>query len=66
MEAPVRAYMSRPAISADASVTLREVERLFYKHHIGRLPIVKDRKLQGILTRWDYIQYQKNQAGLES
>jgi tRNA nucleotidyltransferase (CCA-adding enzyme) len=66
MEAPVRAYMSRPAISADASVTLREVERLFYKHHIGRLPIVRDRKLQGMLTRWDYIQYQKKQVGLES
>ncbi|MDR1248105.1 MAG: CBS domain-containing protein [Treponema sp.] len=66
MRAPVKAYMSKPAISADASVTLREVERLFYKHHIGRLPIVQDRKLQGMLTRWDYIQYQKKQAGLES
>jgi tRNA nucleotidyltransferase (CCA-adding enzyme) len=66
MQAPVKAYMSKPAISADASITMREVERIFYKHHIGRLLIVEDRKLQGILTRWDYLQYQKRRDGLES
>jgi tRNA nucleotidyltransferase (CCA-adding enzyme) len=66
MRAPVRAYMSKPAISADASITMREVERIFYKHHIGRLLIVEDGRLRGILTRWDYLQYQKRRDGLES
>jgi tRNA nucleotidyltransferase (CCA-adding enzyme) len=62
MQAPVSAYMSKPAISAEASITMREVERIFYKHHIGRLLIVEDDKLQGILTRWDYLQHQKSRS----
>jgi tRNA nucleotidyltransferase (CCA-adding enzyme) len=66
MKAPVRAYMSKPAVSAEASITMREVERIFYKHHIGRLLIVQDHRLQGIVTRWDYLQHQKRRDGLES
>jgi tRNA nucleotidyltransferase (CCA-adding enzyme) len=66
MKAPVRAYMSRPAISAEASITMREVERIFYKYHIGRLPIVENGRVQGIVTRWDYLQYQKRRDVLES
>jgi tRNA nucleotidyltransferase (CCA-adding enzyme) len=62
MKAPVRAYMSKPAITAGSSLTMREIERIFYKHHIGRLPIVKDDKLAGIVTRWDYLGYKKNQG----
>jgi tRNA nucleotidyltransferase (CCA-adding enzyme) len=62
MHAPVSAYMSKPAISAEASITMREVERIFYKYHVGRLLIVEDNKLQGILTRWDYLQYQKSRS----
>jgi tRNA nucleotidyltransferase (CCA-adding enzyme) len=65
MKAPVKAYMSKPAVSAEASITMREVERIFYKYHIGRLPIVEGRRLQGMLTRWDYLQYQKRRDGLE-
>jgi tRNA nucleotidyltransferase (CCA-adding enzyme) len=45
---------------------MREVERIFYKHHIGRLLIVEDNRLQGILTRWDYLQYQKRRDNLDS
>jgi tRNA nucleotidyltransferase (CCA-adding enzyme) len=66
MQAPVKAYMSKPAVSAETSITMREVERIFYKYHIGRLLIVEDRKLQGILTRWDYLQYQKRRDDLGS
>ncbi|WP_010261473.1 CBS domain-containing protein [Treponema primitia] len=62
MKAPVRAYMSKPAVTAGSNLTMREIERIFYKHHIGRLPIVEDRKLLGILTRWDYLQYRKRQV----
>ena len=59
MQAPVKAYMSRPVISAGSMVTLREIERIFYKHKIGHLPILDEGKLQGIVTRWDYLQFQK-------
>jgi tRNA nucleotidyltransferase (CCA-adding enzyme) len=59
MQAPVKAYMSRPVISAASTVTMREIERIFYKHKISHLPILDEGKLQGIVTRWDYLQFQK-------
>ena len=62
MKAPVKAYMSKPAISAGSMVTMREIERIFYRHKIGHLPILDDGKLQGIVTRWDYLQFQKESA----
>ena len=62
MQAPVSAYMSKPAITADSSLTIREVERLFYRHNIGHLPVTENNHLAGILTRYDYLQYQKRKG----
>jgi len=59
MQAPVKAYMSKPLISAGSMVTLREIERIFYRYKIGYIPILEDGKLLGIVTRWDYLQFQK-------
>ena len=59
MHTPVKAYMSRPVISVGTMATMREIERVFHKHKIGHLPILEDGKLLGILTRWDYLQFQK-------
>ena len=60
MHAPVKAYMTRKIVTAEKHITIREVERIFYKHHIGHLPIVEDKKLLGIVTRWDYLQFKKD------
>jgi len=59
MQSPVKAFMSKPIISANGAATLREIERVFYKHKISHLPILEEGKLQGIVTRWDYLQFQK-------
>ena len=59
MKLMVKAYMSRPAISAGATLTMREIEKIFFKHHIGHLPIVEDGRLLGIVTRRDYLEYRK-------
>jgi tRNA nucleotidyltransferase (CCA-adding enzyme) len=64
MQYPVKAFMSRNVISSAPSITMREVERLFYKYHIGHLPIVEDDKLTGIVTRWDFLEYQKRRSRL--
>ncbi len=60
MHAPVKAYMTRKIITAGPEITIREIERIFYKHHIGHLPIVEGRKLIGIVTRWDYLQFKRS------
>jgi tRNA nucleotidyltransferase (CCA-adding enzyme) len=65
MNAPVKAYMTRNVIISDGSITMREVERIFYKHHIGHLPIVEHGELQGIVTRWDYLKYKKRQGSTD-
>jgi len=62
MQAPVKAYMSKPVISAGSMVTLREIERTFYKYKISHLPILEEGKLLGIVTRWDYLQFQKRSS----
>jgi len=65
MQSPVSAYMSKPAITAESSLTMREVERLFYRHHIGHLPVTENNRLAGILTRYDYLQYQKRKSSAD-
>jgi tRNA nucleotidyltransferase (CCA-adding enzyme) len=65
MSSPVRAYMIRNVISASPEITMREIERLFFRHHIGHLPIVRNNALAGIVSRGDYLRgrMQPNFAG---
>ena len=59
MHAPVKAFMSKPVISTGSMATIREIERIFYKHKISHLPILDEGKLLGIVSRWDYLHFQK-------
>ena len=59
MQSPVKAYMSKPVISIGSMTTMREIERLFHREKIGHLPVLDDGKLQGIISRWDYLRYHK-------
>ncbi|WP_017471776.1 CBS domain-containing protein [Amphibacillus jilinensis] len=45
--------MTRDAITCDPNQTVREAGELMAKHQIRRLPIVKDRKLIGIVSLGD-------------
>jgi tRNA nucleotidyltransferase (CCA-adding enzyme) len=65
MQSPVKAYMSKPVISAGSAATMRDIERIFHKEKISHLPILEKGKLFGIVTRWDYLQFQK-QLSLDS
>jgi tRNA nucleotidyltransferase (CCA-adding enzyme) len=64
MHAPVSAYMSKNIICSHPEITMREVERLFYKNHIGHLPILEEDTLAGIVTRWDFLEYKNRRKGL--
>lgn len=64
MHAPVKSHMTRNVITSDGRITMREVEHLFYKHHINHIPIVEEGILQGIVTYGDYLRYKQNQGVL--
>lgn len=52
-KALVRDWMSRNVITVSPETTLPEAHRLMTEHKIRRLPVVKDGKVIGIVTRGD-------------
>ncbi|WP_216828311.1 CBS domain-containing protein [Alkalihalobacterium elongatum] len=60
--APVKAYMSSKVVSIDPDTSLEEIQTIMIKHDIGRLPVVDQGKLVGILSRTNVIEILHNQA----
>ena len=57
MEAPAKAIMSRKLITIEYDRNAIEAARLMIKHDIGRLPVMQDGKIIGIITRSDAMLY---------
>jgi len=57
MHAPVRAYMKKNPITSAPETGLRDIEKLFYQHDIGHLPVIDDRGLCGMVTRSSYLSF---------
>ncbi len=57
MKAPVHAYMTREVVTAAPDTTVAEIERLMFRHNIGRLPVVDAGGLAGIVTRTDLLSF---------
>jgi nanoRNase/pAp phosphatase (c-di-AMP/oligoRNAs hydrolase)/CBS domain-containing protein len=57
LSAPVKAYMSRNVVSISPGKSPVEAVRLMVKHDIGRLPVVQDGRIIGIVTRSDAMLY---------
>lgn len=57
MNSPVKAFMSRKLILITTESSVTEATRLMVKHKIGRLPVLKEDKLIGIITRSDIMRY---------
>jgi len=53
LKAPVRAYMSTNVIKIEADKSPMQAVNLMVRHDIGRLPVISDGKLAGIITRSD-------------
>jgi len=53
--APVRGYMTRNVVTLSPSTPLPEIERIMIEHDIGRLPVIDDGRLVGIVTRSDIL-----------
>jgi nanoRNase/pAp phosphatase (c-di-AMP/oligoRNAs hydrolase)/CBS domain-containing protein len=57
LEAPVKAFMSPNVITIEPGKSPQQATRLMVKHDIGRLPVVEDGKIIGIITRSDSMLY---------
>ncbi len=55
MNAPVKAYMTREVITIDSESSIQEAQEKMVNNNIGRLPIIKDGKMIGIVTRTDVL-----------
>ncbi len=55
MQSSVKGYMSKNVISGTKDITIRDVEKLLFKHNVGHLPIVRGRAIIGMITRTDYL-----------
>ena len=55
MQASVGQKMSRPVIAVNAEEPLAEAVKKFARHKFGRLPVVREGQLVGILTRGDIL-----------
>ena len=53
--APVKGYMSKNLKTISPDTTLPNIESLMVTHDIGRLPVLEDGKLIGIVTRTDVL-----------
>lgn len=54
-EKPVSSVMAREIITAAPTHTLPELEKLVVQHNVGRLPVIHNGSLVGIVTRSDLL-----------
>jgi tRNA nucleotidyltransferase (CCA-adding enzyme) len=57
MQSPVKAFMSRNPIHISYDKSAMDAAKLMIKHDIGRIPIMKENKIIGIVTRSDTMLY---------
>ncbi len=53
----VKSFMSKPVITVDPETPLSFIEQLFVEKDIGRVPVVKNGKILGIITRQDILKF---------
>jgi CBS domain-containing protein len=57
LDAPVKAFMSTNVITVPPDSSVREAARLMATHDIGRVPVVENGSVVGIVTRSDVMRY---------
>ena len=57
LTAPVKAFMTKNVRTIDPGKGPMEAARRMVKHDVGRLPVVEEGKIIGIITRADAMRY---------
>ena len=47
--------MTRAVTTVASQTTMRELEKLFERHDFNSLPVVEDKKMLGIVTKFDFL-----------
>ncbi|MFW6237840.1 MAG: CBS domain-containing protein, partial [Halanaerobiales bacterium] len=55
MQAPVKGYMSRNVITIQPGAPVEQARKTMVEYNIGRLPVIKENELLGIITRSDIL-----------
>lgn len=53
--APVKAYMTTNLVTIERDTPVEEIQKLIIEHNIGRLPVLENQELVGIVTRTNII-----------
>lgn len=57
LDAPVKAFMTNQVLTIEPGQSPQKAARLMVKHDVGRLPVVEDGRIIGIITRSDAMLY---------
>lgn len=57
LQAPVKAFMNIRVITIEPGISPIQAARVMVSHDIGRLPVVEDERIIGIITRSDVMRY---------
>lgn len=57
MKRPVKAYMRREVMTIEAGKSPQQAARLMVRYDIGRLPVMENNRVVGIVTRSDVMHY---------
>ncbi len=53
--APVKGFMSRDVVTVSPDIPLHDIQKLLVEKNIGRLPVIENGKVVGIVTRSDVL-----------
>ena len=56
-EMPAESIMTRPVLSVEPDTPLDEARQLLVHHNVGRMPVMKDGQLLGIISRTDVLRH---------
>jgi CBS domain-containing protein len=55
LEGTAAEYMTRAVTTVAPQTTMRELGKLFEKHDFNSFPVVEDKKMSGIVTKFDFL-----------
>ena len=60
LECTVGQYMTRSVKTVTRQVTLRELEALFEQHDFNAFPVMEERKMLGIVSKFEFYKLALN------